>query len=78
MGMNELMYVFAPSALIAAGMGGWALKGFWDGRQTKAALLKKAEEAISALEEISKKTSNAQAAADAATLEDLQKRFSAL
>jgi hypothetical protein len=76
--VNELMYVFAPSALIAAGMGGWALKGFWDGRQTKAALLKKAEEAISALEEISKKTSNAQAAADAATLEDLQKRFASL
>jgi hypothetical protein len=76
--MNELMYVFAPSALIAAGMGGWGLKGYMDGRKTKAALLKRAAEAISALEEISRQTSNAQAAADAANLEELQKRVSAL
>jgi hypothetical protein len=76
--VNELMMVFAPSALIAAGMGGWALKGYWDGRQTKAALLKKAEQVISALEDMSKRNSNAQAAADAATLTDLQNRFRAL
>jgi hypothetical protein len=76
--MNELMYVFAPSALIAAGMGGWMLKGIWDGRQTKAALLKKAEEVIGQLEDLSKKNSNAQAAADDATLKDLQTRFKAL
>lgn len=75
--MNE-MYVFAPSALIAAGMAGWVLKGYWDGRQTKAALLKKAEEVISQLEELAKKNSNAQAAADAATLQGLQDRFKAL
>jgi hypothetical protein len=78
MAMNEIMYVFAPSALIAAGMGGWAAKGYWDGRQTKAALLKKAEKVIGALEDLSKKNSNAQAAADAATLVDLQNRFRAL
>ena len=72
------MYIFAPSALIAAGMGGWALKGFWDGRQSKAQLLKKAEEVIGQLEDLSKKNSNAQAAADDATLKDLQSRFKAL
>ncbi len=75
--MNE-MYVFAPSALIAAGMAGWVLKGFWDGRQSKAALLKKAEQVISALEDLNKKNTNAQAAADAATLNGLQERFRAL
>jgi hypothetical protein len=76
--MNELMMVFAPSALIAAGMGGWAAKSWWDGRQTKAQLLKKAEEVIGKLEDLSKKNSNAQAAADDATLKDLQTRFKAL
>jgi hypothetical protein len=76
--MNELMYVFAPSALIAAGMGGWGLKGYMDGRKTKEALLKKAAAVVKELEEVFTKTSNAQAAADAANLEELQKRISAL
>lgn len=75
--MNEL-YVFAPSLAVGAGMAGWVLKGYWDNRKTKAALLKRVEEAISDLEELNKKNSNAQAAADAATLTGLQERFRAL
>jgi hypothetical protein len=77
--MNDPIYiVFSVPALIAYGMGVWALKGWVDNRQTKAALLKKAEQVISALEDMSKRNSNAQAAADAATLTDLQNRFRAL
>ena len=76
--MNELVYVFAPSALIAAGMAGWGLKGYMDNRQSKAALLVKAEKVIGQLEDLNKKNSNAQAAADAATLNGLQERFRAL
>ena len=75
--MNE-MYVFAPSALIAAGMGGWALKGWYSGRKTKAALLAKIDEDMKALEDLMRQNSNAQAAADAATLAGLQERFKAL
>ncbi len=59
-------------------MAGWGLKGWWAGRKTKSALLKKAEEAISDLEDLAKQNSNAQAAADAATLQGLQERFKAL
>jgi hypothetical protein len=76
--MNELIAIFSIPALIAYGMGVWGLKGWVDNRQTKAALLAKAEKVIGALEDLSKKNSNAQAAADAATLTDLQNRFRAL
>ncbi len=76
--MTELMYIFAPSALIAAGMAGWGLNSWYSNRQTKAALLKKARDVIEALEDLSKQNSNAQAAADAATLTELQGRFRAL
>jgi hypothetical protein len=78
--MNELVYVyiFVPSALIAAGMGGYGFRGWLMKRNSKSALLEKAEQVISALEDMSKRNSNAQAAADAATLTDLQNRFRAL
>jgi hypothetical protein len=75
--MNEL-YVFAVPAAAAVALGGWSVRGWYDSRQTKAVLLKRVEEAIDALEALEKKNTTAQAAADAATLDGLQKRLSAL
>ncbi len=75
--MNEL-YVFIPSALVAAGMGGWALKGWHAARNTKAALLKNVDEAVSALEALEKKNTSAQQAADDATLLALKNRLHSL
>ena len=76
--MNELMMVFAAPAAVALVLATWSARGWYDSRGTKAQLLKKAEEVIGQLEDLAKKNSNAQAAADDATLKDLQGRFKAL
>jgi len=76
--MNPIYAVFAVPAGVAILLGGWSLRGWYDGRQSKANLLKTADEAISALENAYKKDTTAQQAADDATLLALKNRLHAL
>lgn len=76
--MNELMYVFAPSALIAAGMGGWGLKGWWTKRNSKASVIERLLKDAKDLEDISRQSDVAIEAANEANLAAVLKRLSAV